>query len=141
MKANELMICDYVLVKPSMMLIKVAAVHHKKVGYHAVTHRLNWVRIDLLEPVPLTEKILEMNGFTHNVTAPCGYYNASVYDMHDVLFHVSGDTYEDTWHTEVFIDHNDNEYVLFNLCYVHELQRVLKQCGLNDLANNLKLEK
>lgn len=65
MKATELMIGDYVLVKPSMMLIKVAAIHHKKVGYHAVTHKLNWVRMDLLEPIPLTPEILEKNGFRH----------------------------------------------------------------------------
>ena len=61
MKPTELQIGDYALVKPSMMLIKVAAVHRKKVGYHAVTHKLNWVRMDLLEPIPLTEKILERN--------------------------------------------------------------------------------
>ena len=96
--------------------------------------------IDLLEPIPLTEKILERNGFTHCLTAPCGYYHAPICDMFDILFHASEDTYEDTWHTEVFIDHNDNEYVLFNLCYVHEFQHALRLCGLNDLANSLKLE-
>lgn len=63
MKATDLQIGDYVLAKPSMMLIKVAAVHNKKVGYHAVTNRLNWVRMDLLEPIPLTLEILEANGF------------------------------------------------------------------------------
>lgn len=63
MKANELMIGDYISVKPSGMLIKVAAVHHKKVAYHAVVNKLAWVRENLLEPIPLTEKILEENGF------------------------------------------------------------------------------
>lgn len=140
MKATELMIGDYVLVKPSMMLIKVAAVHHKKVGYHAAPHKLNWVRMDLLEPIPLTLEILERNGFTHCLTAPCGYYHAPICDMFDILFHASEDTYEDTWHTEVFTDHNDNNFVLYNLCYVHELQHALRLCGLNELADNLKLE-
>ena len=91
----------------------------------------------------LTSEILERNGFTHCVTAPCGYYHAPVCDMFDtfnILFHVSEDTYEDTWHTEVFTDHNDNNFVLFNLCYVHELQQALRLCGLNELADNLKLE-
>ena len=140
MKPTDLQIGDYILAKPSMMLIKVAAVHHKKVGYHAVTNKLNWVRMDLLEPIPLTPEILEKNGFERHITAPCGYYHAPVDDMFDILFHASEDTYEDTWHTEVFIDHNDNEYVLFNLCYVHEFQHALRLCGLNDLANSLKLE-
>lgn len=43
-------------------------------------------------------------------------------------------------HTEVFTDHNDNNFVLFNLCYVHELQHCLHVCGLNELADNIKLE-
>lgn len=63
MKANELMSGDYISVKPSGMLIKVAAVHHKKVAYHAVVNKLFWVRESLLEPIPLTTEILEKNGF------------------------------------------------------------------------------
>lgn len=140
MKPTELQIGDYALAKPSMMLIKVAAVHHKKVGYHAVTHKLNWVRMDLLEPIPLTPEILEKNGFERHITAPCGYYHAPVFDMYDVLFHASKDSYDDTWHVEVFTDHNDNNYVLFNICYTHELQHVLRQCSLNKLADELKVE-
>lgn len=91
-------------------------------------------------PIPLTKEILEMNGFTHCVTTPCGYYHAPVCDMFDILFHASEDSYEDTWHTEVFTDHNDNNFVLFNICYTHELQHALRLCGLNELADNLKLE-
>lgn len=96
--------------------------------------------LDELEPIPLTREILERNGFTHCLTAPCGYYNAPAYDMFDILFHVSEDNYEDTWHTEVFTDHNDNNFVLYNLCYVHELQHALRLCGLSDLADDFKLE-
>ena len=57
------MIGDYILAKPSMMPVQVAAVHNKKIGYHAVTHKLNWIREGLLEPIPITEEILEKNGF------------------------------------------------------------------------------
>ena len=63
MKAEELMVGDYVHVKPSGMLIRVAAVHHKKVAYHACVSKLAWVRGDLLESIPLTTEILEKNGF------------------------------------------------------------------------------
>ena len=62
MKANELMIGDYISVKPSGMPIKVAAVHHKKVAYHAVINKLTWVRESLLEPIPLTQEILKKMG-------------------------------------------------------------------------------
>lgn len=98
------------------------------------------LKYEEVKPVPLTAEILEKNGFTHCLTAPCGYYHAPVYDMFDILFHISEDTYEDTWHTEVFTDHNDNNFVLYNLCYVHELQHCLRLCGLNGLADKLEME-
>ena len=63
MRATDLMVGDYVLVKPSMMTIKVAAVHQKKVAYHAVTNRLNWVRESLLEPIRLNLEHFEKIGF------------------------------------------------------------------------------
>lgn len=66
MKANELMIGDYISVKPSRIPIKVAAVHHKKVAYHKVVNKLVWIRESLLESIPLTEEILEKNGFVKN---------------------------------------------------------------------------
>jgi hypothetical protein len=66
MKANDLMVGDYISVKPSGMPIKVAAVHHKKVAYHAVVNKLEWVRESLLEPIPLTPDILEKNGWFYN---------------------------------------------------------------------------
>lgn len=98
------------------------------------------LKYEEVKPIPLTAEILERNGFTHCLTAPCGYYHAPICDMFDILFHASEDTYEDTWHTEVFTDHNDNNFVLFNLCYVHELQNALRLCGLSDLADKLKME-
>lgn len=69
MKAKDLMIGDYISVKPSGMPIKVAAVHHKKVAYHAVINKLAWVRESLLEPIPLTPEILEKNGFYYGYTS------------------------------------------------------------------------
>lgn len=98
------------------------------------------LKYEEVKPIPLTAEILERNGFIHCLTAPCGYYHAPVYEVFDILFHISKDTYEDTWHTEVFTDHNDNNFVLFNLCYVHELQNALRLCGLSDLADKLKME-
>lgn len=63
MKAKELMVGDWVKVKPSGIVIKVAAVHQKKVAYHAVQSRLEWVRQDLLEPITTTKEILEKSEF------------------------------------------------------------------------------
>jgi len=61
MKAKDLMIGDYVSLKPSGMIIKVAAVHNKKVAYHAVVNRLSWVCESLLEPIPITPEFLKKN--------------------------------------------------------------------------------
>lgn len=62
MKAKELMIGDYVQVSPSMMPIKIAAIHQGSVAYYA-SNILNWVREALLKPIELTPEILEKNGF------------------------------------------------------------------------------
>lgn len=66
MEATDLMVGDLVMVHPSGMLIKVAAVHNKKVAYHACPNKLEWVRRDLLKPVPLTAEILEKIGFNQD---------------------------------------------------------------------------
>jgi hypothetical protein len=144
MKATELMIGDYVKYQEHIYIVEeISAQGWVHLIYPDIRIRVNITSdyiMHLLEPIPLTKEILEKNGFTQCVTAPCGYYKAPNYDMFDILFHVSEDAYEDTWHTEVFTDHNDNNFVLYNLCYVHELQHILRVCNLNELANNLKLK-
>lgn len=132
MKTTDLQIGDYALAKPSMMLIKVAAVHHKKVGYHAVTHKLNWVRMDLLEPIPLTLEILERNGFElrngflyHRIDDKPHHY--------DFKLENGGVFTSEGYTLQCCIYH-------LTIRYVHELQHALRLCRLNDLADNLKLE-
>ena len=143
MKATDLMIGDYVKYLGNIYIVEeISTKGWVHLIYSKTKSRLNLPSdyiISLLEPVPLTKEILEKNGFTQCVTAPCGYYKAPIYDMFDILFHVSEDVYEDTWHVEIFTDHDDNNFILFNLCYVHEFQHTLRLHELNELANNLKL--
>ena len=61
MKCNELQLGNYVLIKPSGKLISIAAIHQKKVGYHNVPTKLEWVRQSMLNPIFLTDDILEKN--------------------------------------------------------------------------------
>ena len=123
MEARIFMIGDYAFVKPSGMIIKIAAVHHKKVAYHAVINKLTWVRESLLEPIPLTSDILEKNGWVYNNedekffpqtwvggglmlqgADDCGYCIVVTSDYDD----------EDT---------NNTPFVIL---YVHELQQALR---------------
>jgi len=115
MKATYL-IGDYCLVKPSMMLIKVAAVHHNKVAYHAVINKLAWVRESLLEPIPITPEVLEKNDWEER---PTGY-----------VFYTDGKRYDNSlWY--IF---GSNTFVVntaeFQIKYVHELQHALRLCGI-----------
>lgn len=121
MKPTDWQFGDYVLVKPSMMLIKIAAVHYKKVGYHAVTHKLNWVRMDLLKPIPLTAEILKASGFEHSAD------DEDRYSFEDTTITFKHDT-EYLFSASV----NGSKGMLF-LCanYVHELQHSLQLVGIN----------
>ena len=113
MKVTELMIGDYVKYQGHNYIIEEISTKGWVHLIHPETKtRINMTSdyiIDLLEPILLTKEILEKNGFTQCVTAPYGYYKAPIYDMFDMLFHVSEDAYEDTWHVEIFTDHDDKE--------------------------------
>ena len=121
MKPTDLQIGDYALAKPSMMLIKVAAVHHTKVGYHAVTHKLNWVRMDLLKPIPLNPEILKASGFEHSADNEDRYSfeDTTIIFKHDTGYLFSASV-------------NGSKGMLF-LCanYVHELRHSLQLVGIN----------
>jgi CxxC motif-containing protein len=129
MKAIDLMIGDYCLVKPSMMPIKVAAVHQKKVAYHAVPNKLNWVRESLLEPIRLiTSEILEKNGFTpiyHDKSA----YKWKEYDNDDNIQSIVID-FQVKRTCEVWNGKARKSYKGEILC-LHELQHIMKICGIN----------
>lgn len=119
MKPEELQLGDIVTTTPSGMPIKVVAIHRKKVAYHACTDRFSWVRIGLLQPIPLTPEILKKNGF--NLSRDKSGIG--------IL-----DTY---WLGEGigFRLHNfETDYYQFGLAkirYVHQLQHALRLCGIS----------
>lgn len=133
MEATDLMANDLVKVKPSGMVISVAAVHLKKVGYHAVTHKLNWVRQGLLSPIEITPEILEGNGFKK-------------FDFHGIQGQHQWTWWYDTrtsvslWCRELNDDPKDGWMIridssLATCCdkieHVHQLQQVLRLCHIN----------
>lgn len=155
MKSSELQIGDYVLVKPSMMPIKVAAVHHKKVGYHAVTHKLNWVRMDLLEPIPFTVELAKKNGFYFG-------YTSSIQDSIDlcptdlpIMLPEKTWCYDNENGGEVTIEFPNEsdgvhitisnadkwmEHIFEGSINLQVFQHLLRECGLNELADNFKVK-
>ena len=137
MKAKNLMIGDYISVKPSGMPIKVAAVHHKKVAYHTVINKLAWVRESLLEPIPLTPEILEKNGFERMPQTGCAnpyYWMMEQYEEESggLLYRIKA--YNTPFRGMfVSIDNpSDCETISFGkqIESVHELQHALRLCAI-----------
>lgn len=129
MRTSDLMISDYVLVKPSMIVIKVAAVHNKKVAYHAVTHKLNWVREGLLMPIPIIPEILEKNGFEPIYKDDKSAYKWKEYDDDDNYQSIVID-FRVKRASEVWNGKAKKSYKGEILC-LHELQHIMKICGIN----------
>jgi hypothetical protein len=126
MKATDLMLGDYVKVKPSGMIIKVAAIHQKKVGYHSCQSRLEWVRRDLIEPIPLTPEILGKNGFElKNDGWLCCAIN-NIEDKNYIFIQYRKGCQEVRLCEMNFV----NNVIMRSqfIQYVHELQHALKLC-------------
>ncbi len=119
MKTEELMIGDWVKVKPSGMVIMIAAVHHKKVAYHAIPTKLEWVRQDLLEPIPLTADILRKSGFPKSrLMGEQRHFTYYLGPQLDLLAIYDADF--------SFNIGSGARYVK----YVHELQRIMHTCKI-----------
>lgn len=97
------------------------------------------------EAIPLTEDILKENGFPAEEEASCKTYRLWL-----------GDCYEDGFVFVAFHNFNDGQHISLSIQaipphklstltieikFVHELQHALRLCGLNELADNFKIEK
>ena len=128
MKANELMIGDWVLTLDSTHKEKVfAQVDAIEEGKHSILvtkECSNWfVDIDWIEPIPLTPEILEKNGF---VKVENTLTSTIIYSFRDSLFrigvfdfsHITMDSYYTDSSCDIFISS------------VHQLQHALRLCGI-----------
>ena len=123
MKCNELQIGNWVIVKPSLLPVCVAAVHQKKIGYHIYQHRLEWVRQGLLEPITLTDEFLSKN-FERD-----GEYGFQLGNLWRIW---SNSNYGYIAATLVIDEFGAGCYEPCIPCrYVHELQNLLKQLKIN----------
>jgi hypothetical protein len=125
MKANELMVGDLVL--HDGKVIRVDAVHKRKIGYHKTKEKLTWLFSGQFEPILLTPEILEKNGFERDKNI--SLYNAytginSRVTLHDDFMLMNS---RNMWHVHV----DSEDYCTIATCeltYVHELQHILRLC-------------
>lgn len=136
MRAKELMIGDWVQSSFHKEPVRISSIKTSD-GYGWVLNDADeWHYKDLqyksdasLSPIPLTEDMLIANGF--------------IYDSEDG-WEYCGKNYEPLigyYPKDKFfsIDYNgcSSEH---KIAYVHEYQHVLRLCGLNDMADNFKIE-
>lgn len=119
MRVCELMVGDLVL--HDGKVIRVDAVHKRKIGYHKTKDKLTWLFCGQFDPIFLTPSILEKNGFEEikegRFPSLRNYYN-------DIIFQLEG------------IKEEGNCKILYifkniPILYVHELQHALKLCGID----------
>ena len=84
---------------------------------------------DKIEPIPLTPEILEKNGFIK--------VNSQRYDYGDP----DTDCYAkvNPKKNMIHVNGRNANSNLYSHSFVHELQKTLRLCGLNELADNFKI--
>lgn len=133
MKGLRLMIND--LVRTNLgKLIKVECItskRNRKVGYHSEPneHRMWYVRQTQIEPIPLTDKILESNGFSTDIDTQY-YFNGKDEP-------ILGFSFDDGYH--LVMSHKNTRVAVGPIWFVHEVQQALRLCGLTELADKFKV--
>ena len=123
MKANELMIGDWVKVVSCPLPLKVRSVEDGKIGLcHSVlwNNSIGWTRIDVpsstyeedVEPIPLTDEILQKNFPEFEQGYTIGWFPNNV-------------DYQIEWYGDL----EDNEIIMKHVGSVHQLQHILRQVG------------
>lgn len=86
--------------------------------------------IELVEPIPLTSKILEKNGFTKS-TPPPGIH-AKCYELNNKKdrYNLTIADYNKYKRLLLNVDSEDSECFNIKCDYVYELQHALRLCGI-----------
>ena len=135
MKANEIQIGDWLYYKGQFNAFpfKVESITKKKVGYHAEPgdNRIYYIQLNEVQPIPITPEILEKNGFKPYIPE---YHLETVYACQDVSKAVANELYalwpyqDGSFYLLLRVDGKD--MVRMNIHYVHQLQHVLRLCGI-----------
>jgi hypothetical protein len=116
MKAEELMIGDWVFIKDYPMIAQPMQVKKE----HFVRSLVEF------EPIPLTPEILKKNGFELE-----GYGNHEVFELEDFKIYIND---LDNFVVCELFDDSDWGWQIIDFCvchFVHELQHALKLCRID----------
>lgn len=124
MKATEIMIGDRLAYRGQFAAFdfRVEQVTERKVGYHAEPgeNRMHYLRLNEVQPIPLTPEILEKNGFEKVQNLLVLQWENGVYP------------------SMIFVEYNPENYCLFindmmfpkPVRFLHELHHILMDCGI-----------
>lgn len=129
MEANGLMIGDY-FYRPDCV-DRVVEIHKNGViGSDPLRGLIPWSEI---KPIALTAEILEKNGFKHYITKEDDDSFEYSEGNFSYCFNRTTDGYMSC------IDVTASFTITGLIKYIHELQQALRLCGLNEIADNLKI--
>lgn len=127
MRVCELMVGDLIL--HDGKVIRVDAVHKRKIGYHKTKDKLTWLFYGQFEPIQLTPEILEKNGFEReNLITSYNHYTGidNRVSLNDDFYCMNS---RNMWN--VHIDSEDYCTIAnCELTHVHELQHILRLCKI-----------
>ena len=124
MKATEIMIGDRLAYRGQFAAFdfRVEQVTKRKVGYHAEPgeNRMHYLRLNEVQPIPLTPERLEWNGFEKVQNLLVLQWENGVYP------------------SMIFVEYNPENYCLFindmmfpkPVRFLHELHHILIDCGI-----------
>ena len=102
-----------------------------------VTHHNTDVFVEDIRPIPITSKMLEKNGFRHNVVPEIGIDD---YVLSDDYFDITIEEWSDSiWSVRYENTETNTPYEQSACCYVHQLQHFFRVCALDDFADNFKV--
>ena len=152
MKANELMIGDWVIFGDEPLKVQhlynngyddvVAEIVEEGTNEYGVYEEIKDVPVVYCSPIPLTPEILEKNGF-YDRNTQWYYKRFGSYVCFDIAISLVYKEIEVSKVCGAGTDCEEVEYgssiVFGNDICVHNLQHVLRLCGLDELADNFKI--
>ena len=137
MKAKELMMEDWVLYGRRYAIVKRIEPSRCDILVCVTSHHDDIVieTYDNIDPIPLTTEILKMNGWIYNDEE--AKYAPETWVGNNLMLHEENGKYRIVVVSDY--DDEDTNNTPFVIQYVHELQHALRLCGLNKMADNLKM--